>query len=304
MADRFVYPLVGVGGFGFLELLTKLPRLWKIKRQILDLLKTDAPDLVIPIDYYGFNIHVAEAARDLSIPVIYYISPQVWASRAGRVQRLAKAIRRMLVILPFEEELYAKAGIPVTYVGHPLVERLPNPATFADQMRIGFLPGSRRGVIARHLPIVAGTADRLHAQFPKAEVFIFKPDEISSASYSSVMAKRPWITLSVDSGYEIRKSLTLAIGVSGTAALENMLLGIPMIIMYRLSWATYAIARKLIRVPFVGMPNLLAGKALVPELLQQDATPQQLTEAAAALLNDGNRRSAMRSELLALRAIS
>jgi lipid-A-disaccharide synthase len=301
-ADNFLYPLVGVGGFGFWEPLTKLPQLWKAWTAFKNCLSTDKPDIVVPIDYYGFNIHVARRARQCKIPVAYYVSPQVWASRPGRIQKLAAAVSKMLVIFPFEVDLYKKAGVPVTFVGHPLIERLPPSGTEAPTPVIGLLPGSRRGITSRHLPILIQGAERIKKEFPQARCVIFRPEEIEEAFYAPFLKQSPWIEMTTDPSYETRRTLWLALGVSGTASLENMLLGIPMIIMYKLSTLTYWIARSLIRIPYVGIPNILAGKSIVPELIQGQATPEHLLETARPYISDAHRRQEMRDLLLSLRA--
>jgi lipid-A-disaccharide synthase len=300
-ADQFLYPLVGLGGFGFWEPLLKLPKLWRARQAIKRLLEKDPPQVVIPIDYYGFNIHVARLAKQHGIPVVYFVSPQVWASRPGRVQKLAKVLTKILVIFPFEEELYRQAGIPVRFVGHPLLDRVPEPESANGTLTIGLLPGSRRGVVERHLPVLIEAADRLRSVFPQAQFLLFRPAELSADFYQPYLNGRTWLQVVDDPDYARRKKLSLAISVSGTAALENTLLGIPMIIMYKLSALTFAIARKLIRVPFVAIPNILAGKAVVPELLQADATPDKLASAARAVLENPIAARRMRDDLLAQR---
>ena len=302
-ADAFAFALVGVGGFGFWEPLLKLPQLWRAWTALQTILKRDPPDLVIPMDYYGFNIRAAASAHRRGIPVVYYISPQVWASRPHRIRRLASVIQKMLVIFPFEVDLYKKAGVPVSFVGHPLTERLPSPAPESATPLLGLLPGSRRAVIERHLPLLIQTAAQLRQDIPHVRCILFRPEEIEEAFYLPFMDHAPWIELQTDPLYETRRHLWLAIGVSGTAALENTLLGIPMIIMYKLSCLTYWIAKRLIRVPYVGIPNLLAGRQVVPELLQAEATPERLATAAKPLLSSSALRSEMRRSLLSLRAL-
>ncbi len=300
--DNFLYPLVGVGGFGFWEPLMKAPQLWRGWQAFKTAIEKDRPDVVVPMDYYGFNIHIARRAHEAGIPVVYYISPQVWASRPKRIEKLARAINKMLVIFPFEVDLYRQAGVPVSFVGHPLIERLPAPYSESTVTTIGLLPGSRRGTIARHLSLLVQTATLLRQEFPNARCVLFRPDEIEETFYRPFLTQTPWIELKTDPSYDTRKSLWLAVGVSGTTALENMLLGIPMIIMYKLSLLTYWIAKRLIRVPYVGIPNLLAGRIVVPELLQDQATPVNLALTARPLLSDRLKREEMRKDLLALRA--
>ncbi len=302
-ADHFLYPLVGVGGFGFWEPIFKLPQLWSALQKVKQLLEKDPPDLVIPIDYYGFNIRVAKLAQQQGIPVAYYISPQVWASRPGRIKELAAVVKKMLVIFPFEADLYKAAGVPVAFVGHPLLEQIPSPGSPAAAPLMGLLPGSRRGTIQRHLPVLLATALRLHARFPDLRCVLFRPEEIGDDFYKPYVHAHPWIQVTADPLYEQRKSLWLAISVSGTAALENMLLGIPMIIMYKLSALTYRIAKSLIRVRYVGIPNILAGKLVVTERLQDEATPERLADDALDLLSHASKRQAARSSLLSLRSL-
>jgi lipid-A-disaccharide synthase len=301
VADRFIYPLVGVGGFGFWEPFFKLPQLLDAREIVESLLDEWKPDVVIPIDFYGFNIHIARMAKKAGIPVYYYISPQVWASRPRRIQELKKCVTEMLVLFPFEEKLYRAAGVPASFVGHPLTEQLPAPGQESAEPFLGLLPGSRRSVIGRHLPILIAAAQRLRSQIPQMKTVLFRPEEIEPAFYEEALREAPWIELTTDPGYIFRRQLWLAIGVSGTAALENMLLGIPMIIMYRLSRLTYEVAKRLIRVPFIGIPNLLAGRLVVPEFIQDLATPEKLAAAAAPLLHDAVQRMAQRQQLLALR---
>lgn len=302
VADTFLFPLVGVGGFGFWEPMMKLPQLWRAMSTVKMLLADNPPDLVIPIDYYGFNIRVARLAHAQNIPVAYYISPQVWASRPSRIQELGQVVKKMLVIFPFEQELYQKAGVPVSFVGHPLLEQLPEPGTPSAHPTIGLLPGSRRGILRRHLPLLVDSAKRLHQRMPETRFVLFRPEEIEPDFYAPFIRSYPWIELTTDPNYESRRKLWLALSVSGTAALENMLLGIPMVILYKLSTLTYWIARQIIRVPFVGIPNILAGKSVVPEVLQDDATPERLCDEATALLASVQKRNAIRDTLLSLRS--
>jgi lipid-A-disaccharide synthase len=301
-ADHFVFPLVGVGGFGFWEPLLKFPQLWKAWRQVRALIRGRSLRAVIPIDYYGFNIHVARLAKQQGIPAVYYISPQVWASRPQRINALKKVLTKMLVIFPFEERLYQEAGIPVRFVGHPLLDRVPLPTLPMDSVTVGLMPGSRWDVVERHLPILMDTARYLRGAFPQAQFLLFRPAELAESRYAPLINGSPWLKLTHDPDYAERRRLSLAIGVSGTAALENTLLGIPMIIMYKLSSLTYTLARHLIKVPYIAIPNILAQKRIVPEFLQEEADPEKLAAAARRLLQNPSVSQAMRQDLLVLRS--
>lgn len=303
VADQFLFPLVGVGGFGFWEPLIKLPELYRARQQVKSLLEAERPDAVIPVDYYGFNIHIARLAHARGIPVVYYISPQVWASRPHRIQELKKVVSRMLVFFPFEADLYRKTGLPATLVGHPLIDQLPEPSEPDQNLTLGLLPGSRPSVVRRHLPILIGAAQELRANQPDLRALVFRSENIEPGFYEPFLKAAPWIELTYDPQYARRGKITLAIGVSGTAALENMLLGIPMVVMYRLSTLSYWIARRLIRIPYVSIPNILANKAVVPELLQGEATPRNLADAARKFIDDRSSWQSMRETLLSLRGL-
>jgi len=234
----------------------------------------------------------------------------VWASRPGRVQILKEHVRRMLVIFPFEERLYRDAGVPVTFVGHPLLDSMPAPApTMWTPARgepnpaatrgptIGLLPGSRRSELRRHLPICYEAFRLLRVKRPSLRGVLFAaslPDEEYGVLPDGV-------TLVRDHDYQARATLDVAICSSGTATLENALLGIPMVVIYKLSWITYLIARAIVTVKHIAMANVLAGHAIVPELIQHDATPARVAEAMGAILDDPARAARMRGELLALR---
>lgn len=301
VADQFLFDLTRIGAFGFWEPLLALPSLLEANGLVRRAIRDWKPDRVVPVDFYGFNIHVARMSRRAGIPTYYYVSPQVWASRRSRVLVLKKAVTRMLVFFPFEAELYREANVPVSLVRHPLLSRVPPPAPPAEVPIVGLMPGSRTAVVRRHLPILVETARRLREADASRRFILVKAPRLAPELFREARLQAPWLELTTDDDYSRRRQLWLSIGVSGTASLENALLGIPMIIMYRLSWLTYQIARRLIRVPFVGMPNLLAGRQIVPELLQDRATPALLTEEAERYLADATLRQSTRGELLGLR---
>jgi lipid-A-disaccharide synthase len=222
----------------------------------------------------------------------------VWASRPGRIAVLRGLVRKMLVIFPFEETLYREAGVPVEFVGHPLLDRVPEPAPALRSGVVGLLPGSRASELRRHLPILFEAFRRLRESRPALEGVLFAAPSQPDAAYGTLP---PGVRLVRERDYAERATVGVALCASGTATLENALLGIPMVVVYRLSWPEYRIARALIRVPHVAMANLLAGRAIVPELIQGDATPERVAAEAGALLDDPARHAAMRGELLALR---
>jgi lipid-A-disaccharide synthase len=243
-----------------------------------------------------FHIHVAEEAHRRGIPVFYYISPQVWASRPGRIKRLARCVKQMLVILPFEEELYRNAGVPVTFVGHPLLDMLPAAveAAAGARPRVGLFPGSRPSAIRKHLTLLADTARKINEQVACDFVIFGVPGR------SSLYEGAPFPVV-IENDYAERQKLSLAITTSGTVSLENALLGIPMLVMYRLSALNYHLAKLLIRIPYITLANILLKKMLVPELIQHEATPEKLSERAVRMLQDPAELASMRRELLSLK---
>lgn len=309
VADRFLGSLVSETVMGFWEPLRKVPRFLKILDEVVrPALRDLSPDVVVPTDFYGFNRYVAQAARGAGRRVVYFVSPQVWASRPGRIQTLKKYVDRMMVLFPFEEALYRKAGVPVTLVGHPLLDLLPEPLAHAPlrvEPVVGLLPGSRPSEVRRHLPLFLKTADRLAQRRTGLRFVLFAAPTLPNDFYDALLGpeiRRPYLLELVrDENYQWRSGLDFALTCSGTATLENALLGIPMAVVYKTSWVTYALARALVRVKHIAMPNLLAGREIVPEFVQHRATPEILADAAWSFLNDGARRRHTRQDLLALR---
>ncbi|MFA6029945.1 MAG: lipid-A-disaccharide synthase [Elusimicrobiota bacterium] len=307
---EFLHDLAGMGLTGFVEPLRRIPHLFALRRTLAARMRTERPDALVVIDYYGFNRHVLAAGRDAGVKTLYYVSPQVWASRPGRIRVLRGLVDRMIVIFPFEEELYRAQGVPVTWVGHPLLDLLPAPrdpdASGDGTLRLGLLPGSRASELARHLPVLLPAAERVLKSFPRSELSVFAAPQAPDALYTPHLAafeRRTGraVRLVRDRAYAERARLDLALCSSGTATLENALLGVPMVVVYRLSWPTYALARALVHVRNIAMANLLAGRTLVPELIQHEATPERIADAALDLLAEPRRLAALRRELAALR---
>ncbi|MBI3548954.1 MAG: lipid-A-disaccharide synthase [Elusimicrobia bacterium] len=300
-ADEFLYDLASLGVTGFLEPIRKLPMFYRLLRVLRAFMRERRPTVVC-IDYYGFNRRVLGAAKAQGLTTLYYISPQVWASRPGRLSVLKRLVDRMIVIFPFEEAFYKKAGIPVSFVGHPLLDHMP-PAQARNlnlgRIRIGLLPGSRATEIRRHLPVFLDALDLMRKDHPTIEALLFAAPHLAADVYAE--AEERGVRIIRDDGYRVRGTLDLALTSSGTATLENALLGVPMVVVYRLSWPTYAIARSLVRVPYISMANLLAGKALAPELIQHHATPGKVAQAALDLLSEPRRLSRVSQELAGLR---
>ncbi|MEQ1920516.1 MAG: lipid-A-disaccharide synthase [Elusimicrobiota bacterium] len=299
VADEFLEDLASRGVTGFIEPALKIPFLFKLASRLRDFITQRRPAALICVDYYGFNRRILPHARKAGIPAYYFVSPQVWASRPGRIKVLKRLVDKMLVIFPFEEKLYRDAGVPAEFVGHPLLDLIPEPKERGEGSNlIGLLPGSRSSEIRRHLPVflAAFRLLRLKNRFLEARLFA------AATQPDSAYGKLPdGVTLVREQDYSRRGELDLAICSSGTATLENALLGVPMVVVYKLSWPTYAIARALVKVKHIAMANLLAGKTVVPELIQHEATADRIFLEASALLDDPAKAAAVRADLLKVR---
>lgn len=303
-ADEFIFDLASRGLSGFIDPFTKIlliKRLLNLVRRYLDFQK---PAAIVPIDFYGFNHQVLGLAKHRGIPAFYYISPQVWASRPGRIQKLKRLVERMLLIFPFELPLYRDAGVPCTFVGHPLLDLIPEPVEkgFVNAApRIGLLPGSRPTELERHLPLFLEALRRIRRRLPKTEAQLFASRNISDQFLRARLSNGMPVQIVRESDYRERSRLDLALTSSGTATLENALLGLPMVVVYKLNWPSYWIAKSIVKIPHISMANILAGKELVPELIQSKATPERLAAEALSLLEDPPRLADVRTQLLALR---
>jgi lipid-A-disaccharide synthase len=299
--DRSLYQLTSKGAFGFTEPVKLYLELRKIfKEHILKNWNGAKPDIVILVDFYGFNIHVAKEAAKRNIPVYYYVSPQVWASRKGRIKQLKKYVTKMFPILPFEEEMYAKQGVKSTYLGHPLVDHIPGndvPAeTRFSKKIIGFFPGSRANVIKKHIPILIKVITGLRNN-RGLECVCF------SSGSNDELLKELRIPIFMHDDYARRKSLSIAVSVSGTISLENAILGIPMIVFYKLSKMNYLVAKLIANVKYITMVNILAGKMIIPEFIQKDATPANILKNIDLLLNDKDKYMDMVNKELSFRTM-
>jgi lipid-A-disaccharide synthase len=291
---------------GLWEVLSHLPHLKRILDRLARRLGEDPPDALIPIDYPDFNLRLAARAHDRGIPIVYYISPQVWAWRRGRLRTLSRLVRRMIVIFPFEEAIYRESGVPVTYVGHPLVDRVRPSAERAilreryglapGEMLVTLLPGSRRSEIGRILPPMLDAKRRLAARKGVRWALALAPGLTATDLPRGAQAEKGWIVRSGET-YDLMAAADLLVTASGTATTEAALLGTPMIVVYRMHPVTWELARRLVKVPHIAMANLLAGRRLVPELLQSEVNGPRLAAEIARLLEDEPGRAAMRDGL-------
>jgi lipid-A-disaccharide synthase len=291
---------------GLWEVVSHLPRLRRIFRQVLAEVDADRPDVAVLVDYPDFNLRLARELRRRDIPVLYYVSPQVWAWRRGRVRAIREVVTRMLVIFPFEEAVYHEAGVPVTFVGHPLVDLVRSGEDHGPFLRscgldparpvVAILPGSRRKEVAHNLSALAGAAERLRQWNPELQFLVALAPSLDRAPVESAFAASR-ARIAAGATHAVLAASRLALVASGTATIEAALLGIPMVVVYRVSRLTYALGRPLVTVPHFAMVNLVAGRAVVPELMQSDFTPERVAAEAIGLLNDPARYDRTRLDL-------
>jgi lipid-A-disaccharide synthase len=270
------------------------------------------PALLICIDFPDFNLLLARTARRLGISVCYFISPQVWAWRRGRVRIIRRLVQKMLVLFPFEEPLYRSAGVDVTFVGHPLLDALatvPPRGSCREGLGVseaatvlGLLPGSRAAEVRRHLPLLLEAAERIQAAEPGIAVWVGLSDTTDPRAVEAAVAgSRMSVRFVRGRTHEVIRAADFLLAVSGTVTLEAAILGTPMLITYRLGLISSWLLRLLIRVRFAGLPNLLADEAIVPELLQNAATPDRLAATALEILRSPDRQARMRAALAEVR---
>lgn len=270
------------------------------------------PALLILIDYPGFNMRLARLARRAGVRVLYYISPQIWAWRQGRVREIARLVDHMAVIFPFEAPFYQKAGVPVSFVGHPLydlvrvsLDRDQAAASFGlapSRRIIGIFPGSRRSEIRRLLPTIAGAARLLKGRFPEARFVLPIASTLTEEDVlPELRAAGLDVTITHERIHDLIRACDAIISVSGTVTLEIALVGTPMVVIYRLAPITYQLAKLLVRVKNIALCNIVAGETVVRELIQEQANPRAIAEEIASILEDRSYGDSIRQRLATVR---
>jgi len=301
-----------IGVVGLWEVLAHGRAIWRAYRTLKSWLVANRPDVVVLVDYPEFHFQVARLSKRLGLRVVYYISPQIWAWRRGRLRTLARLVDQMIVILPFEVELYRSAGVPCVLVGHPLLDELESaPDRTAVRAAWGIppsravlslFPGSRVAEVRRHLPVMLAAVERLARQRPDMTVLLAEATTVPREEFESYLKSTP-VSIIVKRG-EPTATLAAADAVlvaSGTITLQAALLQVPMIIMYKVALLTWIIARTLVRVSHAGLPNLIAGESIVPELLQSAASPAAIHAVLVSWLDDPHRLDLIRKQLAGVR---
>ncbi len=290
---------------GISEAISKLKTLFSALRIAKEDLKTHHPALLIVIDFPDFNLRVATVARKLGIPVMYYISPQIWAWRPRRVRKIKKVVDQMVVIFPFEAGFYKKWDIPVSFVGHPLLDGTTAMMSGKakqnlglDGLLIGLLPGSRNEEVARLLPTMVQVADILSKQIPGIRFAIPVASSVDRQLVQAIASEGATrFKIVLDGLQDVLYGAKLLITASGTVTLEAAIAGTPMIIVYKVSGLSYWLGKRLIRVKHIGLANLVAGRPIVPELIQHEASAEKIAHQALQMLRDDERLAEMRRQL-------
>ncbi|MCK9532922.1 MAG: lipid-A-disaccharide synthase [Gammaproteobacteria bacterium] len=307
MVDSRVMAVVGL-----FEVLAHFRTIYGALQLMRRKLREERPDLLILVDYPDFNLRLAKTAKALGIKVLYYISPQVWAWRQKRVYTIKGRIDHMAVVFPFEVPFYEKAGVPVTFVGHPLVEEVPHGLERETACRqlgldparkvLGLFPGSRRSEITRLLPVLLDAAAKLHRDHPDLQFVLPRASTLSEADFAPYFAGRDLPVTQVEGrAYEVMAACDAIVSASGTATLEIALMQVPLVVIYRIAPLSYRIMRRLVRVDHIGLCNIVAGERIAPELIQDAATPDNVAAEAEALLFDEARNRATRERLAVMR---
>ena len=311
-ADEFITDLASQGIVGFVEPLRKLPMFFNLVKQVRHIFQTQKPAAFVAVDYYGLNHQFLKVAKEENIPAYYYVTPQVWASRQYRAKRLAALTKKMYVIYPFEPDFHKQRGGNAVFLGNPLLDKMPaplhknfdikDPKTYA--WKLGILPGSRRGEITRLTPVFYQTFKEICKTYPNTQAYMFLLPDANEQTFIDLMGEQPPANFHFvkETDYKMRAQMDFLLACSGTATLENALLGVPMLVAYKLFTPTYLIARMVIQVKYISLVNLLVNKPLVKELIQGDASVKNCTAVTQDMFAHPQKLADMHKELLTLRA--
>lgn len=303
-----LYNLADHAVIGFLEVIKNLALIKSLLKTTQRYFRAEKPDLVVLIDYPGFNFKVGKLAHSLKIPVVYYIAPQIWAWWPGRIREIKEFTNKVLVVFQFEEEIYRKESIPVCWVGHPLLEHIPadQPGNIYQQLKldrhkklIGLLPGSRRQEVEHLLPVMLAAAGKVLGSHQELEFILVRSSTIDCAWLENII-KTAGIAVKVvdDELYQVRRHLTLAYVASGTATLEMAYLGVPMLIMYKVNNLSYQLAKRLVKIPYIGLANIVSGQKVAPEFIQDAVDADSIAAQTEKYLNNPAELKAIKDKLL------
>jgi len=299
---------------GLFEVLLHYPKLKRAMNTLQAALAERRPALLIAIDYQEFNQRLARYARSLGIPVLFFVAPQVWAWRPKRAAKMRDVADQLAVLFPFEVRLFEQVGVPTVHVGHPLVDMIDHKRSReqarqalglpTDQTVVGLLPGSRLGEIHRLLPLMLGAARQLHNRHPDWQFILPIAHTLRARDLTPLLKDHRLgkaLQLTDGQSHEVMRAANALLVASGTASLEAAIIGTPMVITYRTNWLTYQLARRLINTPYIGLPNIIAQRRVVPELIQHEADVPNLAAHVESLVTDQEQAQMQRKALAAIR---
>lgn len=297
---------------GLVEVIAHFPAIYKAFSRMRKILRAEPPDLLILIDYPDFNLRLAGVAKKAGVKVLYYISPQVWAWRVGRVKKIGRVVDHLAVVFPFEVPFYERENIPVTFVGHPLVDSV-RPVFSKDDARkrfaldprgnvVGLFPGSRRQEVRSLFPIILQSASLLKKRFPGIQFILPLASSLTRADIDPFLESADFqVTVVEGMTYDVIQACDAIVSVSGTVTLEIAMLGIPMVIIYRVSPLTYMIGKRLIKVDHIGICNIVAGERMVKELIQDEAQPDWIADEIDKIISDAEHDRVIRDKYQMMR---
>ncbi|MGB8952431.1 MAG: lipid-A-disaccharide synthase [Candidatus Aminicenantales bacterium] len=310
---EILFPMEDLAVVGVVEILSHLPRIRRIYHQLIGEVKRRKPSAAVLIDSPDFNLRLAKRLKKISVPVLYYISPTVWAWRPGRLKTIKKNVAKMLLIFPFEEGLYREKEIPARYIGHPLLERIHvtlDKEAFAQKYGldpqkkiITLLPGSRRSEIRFHMPVLVRAVEKLHRALPCQFLLVLAGNPDSDFLNKTIPPGLNDFKILTEDGYAAMASSDLILSACGTANLEAALLGTPFISFYRISPLTYYAGVRLVKISHFSIVNILAGTKIIPELIQRRFTAENVFQEARTILNSKQIQDEMKSNLGRIRAL-
>lgn len=305
---RIVYNIDKLGFIGIVEILKALPKFFKLRTYLKEIMMREKPDVFVCIDYPGFNMKMAKVAHELGIPVLYYICPTIWAWHRSRGYDIAKYTNKVACIFPFEAKAYEDFDVDVHFVGHPLLDIVKAEETREETMnrlqadekafRLMLLPGSRLQEINGLLDLMLDAVEEVQAEHPNIQVFLPRAHTIPRELLEEKIANHKVdVVITEGKNYDLMAICDAAIAASGTATLETAIMDLPTILVYKVSPVTYAIGKRVVKIPYVGLPNIVAGKEVIPELIQGDANSGNVARELRKLMDDATYYNEMKTSL-------
>lgn len=309
---RIVYDIKNLGVIGLVEIVKSLPKFFKLRTYLKRIMMKERPDVLVCIDYPGFNMKLAEVAHQLGIPVLYYIAPTIWAWHSSRGKTIKKYVTKVASIFPFEAEAYSKYNCDVEFVGHPLVDIVHPTMTVDESMtyfnaraeakRVLLMPGSRKQEVLSLLDVMLESGEKLLQSHEDVQFFLPRAHTIDRSELETfIKERRVSVTITEDHTYDLMQICDVCLAASGTATLETAMMELPTILLYKVSPITYGIGKMVVNLSHVGLPNIIAGKEVIPELLQSDVSADNIVEHMLPLLDDLKENEHMRQELRTVR---